>query len=103
MTSIVHKKSDQTPISSYAYGYDDAGQRKWVKRASGCGDVYKYDATDQLTNVLYEATNPDSSPSAWTNEARYIFDAAGNRTSVELTNTGTTSYTCVSDQFMRGN
>ena len=46
-----------------------------------------------MTNVLYEATNPDASPSAWTNEARYVFDAAGSRTSVELTNTGTTSCT----------
>jgi hypothetical protein len=50
-------------ISSYGYGYDDAGYRKWVKRSSGCGDVYKYDASDQLTNVFYDATNPDTTPS----------------------------------------
>jgi len=79
-------------MSSYAYGYDDAGQRKWVKRASGNGDVYKYDATDQLTNVWYEASNPDTTPSAWTNEVTYYFDAAGNRTNVTATNTGTTVY-----------
>jgi RHS repeat-associated protein len=64
-----------------------------VKRADGNGDVYAYDAINQLTNVLYEASNPDTSPSAWTNEARYAFDPAGNRTSVTLTSTGTTSYT----------
>jgi RHS repeat-associated protein len=64
-----------------------------VKRANGKGDVYAYDATDQLTNVLYEALNPDTSPSAWTNEARYAFDPAGNRTSVTLTNSGTVNYT----------
>jgi YD repeat-containing protein len=54
--------------------------------------VYKYDATDQLTNVLYEATNPDTTPSAWTNEVTYHFDAAGNRTNVTATNSGTTVY-----------
>jgi RHS repeat-associated protein len=93
MTNIVHRKADQSTISRYAYGYDDAGQRLWVKRANGRGDVYAYDATDQLTNVLYEALNPDTSPSAWTNEARYAFDPAGNRTSVTLTNSGTVNYT----------
>jgi RHS repeat-associated protein len=72
---------------------EGAGNRVWVKRANGRGDVYQYDPTDQLTNVLYEATNPDATPSVWTNEVRYVFDAAGNRTSVTATNTGTTSYT----------
>ena len=46
------------------------------------GDVYAYDAADQLTNVLYNATNPDTAPSAWTNETTYSFDSAGNRTNV---------------------
>jgi RHS repeat-associated protein len=93
LTNLVHKRENESVISSFGYGYDDAGNRKWVKRANGKGDVYKYDAIDQLTNVLYEATNPDGTPSAWTNEARYVFDAAGNRTSVTLTNSGTTTYT----------
>lgn len=44
-------KSDESVISSYAYGFDDAGQRTYVKRANGKGDVYHYDATDQLTKV----------------------------------------------------
>lgn len=39
---------------------------------------FRYDATDRLTNVLYEALNPHSSPTGWTNEARYAFDPAGN-------------------------
>jgi YD repeat-containing protein len=71
MTNILHRKSDQTTLSRYAYGYDDAGRRICVQRANGRGDVYRYDATDQLTNVLYEALNPHSGPAAWTNEARY--------------------------------
>jgi RHS repeat-associated protein len=79
-------------ISQYEYGYDGAGNRRWVKRANGRGDVYRYDATDQLTNVLYEAINPDTTPSAWTNEVRYVFDAAGNRESVTRTHSGTVTY-----------
>jgi RHS repeat-associated protein len=93
MTNIVHRKADQSTISRYTYGFDDAGQRLWVKRANGRGDIFRYDATDQLTNVLYEALYPDTSPSAWTNEARYAFDPAGNRTSVTFTNSGTVNYT----------
>ena len=68
--------------SRYQYGYDDAGNRTWVKRAhqSALGDVYTYDAADQLTNVLYNASDPDTAPSGWSNEVSYAFDAAGNRT-----------------------
>jgi YD repeat-containing protein len=70
MTNILHRRSDQTTLSRYAYGYDDAGRRIWVQWANGRGDVYRYDPTDQLTNV-YEALNPHGSPAAWTNEVRY--------------------------------
>ncbi|HUJ11798.1 MAG TPA: hypothetical protein VL171_17445 [Verrucomicrobiae bacterium] len=40
------------------------------------------DAADQLTNVLYSAANPDTNPSAWSNETQYAFDSAGNPTNV---------------------
>ena len=99
MTSIVYKKNDQnqTVISSHEYGYDNAGQRKWLKRLNGNGDVYDYDATGQLTNVLYEATNPDTTtPGGVTNQTRFRYDKAGNRISVVVSNstgTTTTSYT----------
>jgi RHS repeat-associated protein len=96
MTNLWHYKAVSgvtNTISQFSYGYDSAGNRVWVKRASGKGDVYQYDPTDQLTNVLYEATTPDATPSGWTNEVRYVFDAAGNRTSVTRTNSGTISYT----------
>lgn len=95
VTNIHHQVTTgggSTTLSRYQYGYDPAGNRLWVKRANGKGDVYKYDPIDQLTNVLYEASNPDTSPGTWTNEARFVFDAAGNRSSVTYTNTGTQSY-----------
>ncbi len=53
-----------------------------MKRATGLGDVYGYDAANQLTNVLYDAINPDSAPSAPLRETMYSFDSAGNRTNV---------------------
>ena len=72
--------------------YDARNQLTDLIYAANDRERFAYDATDQLTNVLYEAANPDTTPSAWTNEARYAYDAAGNRSSVTLTNTGTTSY-----------
>ena len=95
LTNLWHRQisgGSTNTISRYQYGFDDAGNRTWVKRANGKGDVYKYDATDQLTNVLYEASNPDASPSAWTNAVGYYFDAAGNRTQVVSTVSGTSVY-----------
>lgn len=83
LTSIWHKQGANT-ISRYQYGYDDAGNRKWVRRAhqSDKGDVYGYDAADQLVNVKYNASNPDGSPSSWDREVTYAYDAAGNRTNL---------------------
>ena len=95
LSNIWHRQisgGSTNTISRYQYGFNDSGNRTWVKRANGKGDVYKYDATDQLTNVLYEATNPDTTPSAWTNEVSYFFDAAGNRTNVTVAGVGTTTY-----------
>jgi uncharacterized protein RhaS with RHS repeats len=57
--------------------------------------VYKYDASDQLTNVVYDATNPDTTPSGGTNLVTYYFDPAANRTSVVqvIPNTSTNTIT----------
>ena len=92
LTNIWHQQvngNTTNTISQYQYGYDDAGNRTWVKRAhqSDLGDVYAYDAANQLTNVLYDAMNPESNPSGWSNSVGYVFDAAGNRTNVtQITN-----------------
>jgi RHS repeat-associated protein len=81
LTSLVNYKPGGTVLSSYAYGYDNAGNRKWMKRSSTKGDVYTYDADDQITSVIYDATTPDGTPSAGTNQTRYVIDEAGNWTS----------------------
>ncbi len=91
VTNIVHSVAS-TNFASFAYGYDSVDRRTFVKHADGKGDVFRYDPIDQVTNVLYQATNPDSTPSAPLREVSYSLDAAGNRTSV--TDNGTpTAYT----------
>ena len=79
-------------FAKFDYGYDTVDRRTFVKRDSSLGDVFKYDQIDQVTNVLYNASNPDSSPSGATNSVFYVHDSVGNRTSV--TDGGSsTSYT----------
>jgi hypothetical protein len=58
--------STTNTISQHLYGYDGAGNRVWHKFATGRGDVYRYDGADQLTNVLYNAATPDTTPTGWT-------------------------------------
>ena len=71
------------------YGYDALGNRAFTTRTKATanspatGDVYRYDATGQLTGVKYYAQNPqdryDLAVSVG-NDAQYDYDAAGNRT-----------------------
>lgn len=65
--------------------------RRIYPNTNGCGDVHSYDAADQVTRVLYDATNSDSSPRAWSNDVRYIIDPAGNWTNRTQISGGTTN------------
>ena len=72
-------------------GYNGVGDRDFTVRQLGnggtppSGDVYRYDATGQLTGVKYDALNPqdryDLAVSVG-NDAHYGYDAAGNRDTV---------------------
>ena len=89
LTSLAHQ-SGGTTLASFAYAYNTVNHRTSVTYASGLGDVYGYDATEQLTGVQYGATNPVSSaPSSPQSTQSYAYDAVGNRTGV--TQDGTTS------------
>jgi RHS repeat-associated protein len=85
----ITNKTGSTPFASVMYGYNSMNNRTFVKRETGKGDVYRYDPTDQVTNVLYEATNPDSTPSSPERTVGYVYDAVGNRNS--LTDNGSTT------------
>ncbi|MBV9008360.1 MAG: RHS repeat protein, partial [Verrucomicrobia bacterium] len=62
---------------TFGYQYDSVGNREWVKRDGGTGDVYSYDLSDQVTTTQLNIPNPDTTaPGAQT----IVYDANGNRT-----------------------
>lgn len=92
MTSLVHKKGG-TAFASFAQGYDNVNRKKYVKREDGKGDVYAYDKTDQLTQVRYDATNPDGTPTGAQRTVAYTYDSVGNRQRVAVSGVSNTAYT----------
>ncbi len=69
-------------LQSFQYGYDNVGNRVWVKYKTGSGDVYNYDETYQLVGVKYGVSNPEDGYDlavATTREVTYGYDALGNR------------------------
>ncbi|MDD2707700.1 MAG: DUF6531 domain-containing protein [Verrucomicrobiae bacterium] len=74
------------------YGFDNVGNRLWVKNKNGRGDVYQYNANYEVTGVKYNVKNPADGYAAATNPSRtviYNLDAVGNRTSVTDNGTNT--------------
>ena len=74
------------------YGYDSVGNRKWIKRDGGTGDVFRYDQADQANAVKLNIVHPDTTPSPAPSIA---YDANGNRTTFSpygTTDTYTTNY-----------
>jgi RHS repeat-associated protein len=77
--SIDHLKAGVS-FARFNYGYDNVNRRKFVQYDNAKGDVYTYDAIDQVTDVKYDVTNPDGVPGAATRTVNYGLDASGNRT-----------------------
>ncbi|MEJ7740512.1 MAG: RHS repeat-associated core domain-containing protein [Chitinophagaceae bacterium] len=75
----------------FDYGYDNVGRQKFVQRDNNKGDVYLYDAIDQVDNVKYDVTNPGGNPGLPVRTVTYQWDASGNRTSM-IDNGITTDY-----------
>ncbi len=79
------------------YGYNAAGNRAWTvqgaltpQSGSPIGEVYQYDATDQVTGVKYGAANPNLGYAQATAPAKtetFGYDAAGNRATSATNNT----------------
>lgn len=73
--SVSHALTSGT--RSFTYAYDDVGNRQWMKRESGLGDVYGYDLADQVDAVQLNVSNPDTTAIG----AQTIsYDQNGNRT-----------------------
>ncbi|MEJ7827384.1 MAG: RHS repeat-associated core domain-containing protein, partial [Segetibacter sp.] len=81
-----------TSFARFEYGYDNVNRRTFVKRDGGKGDVYSYNASDQLTSIRYDASNPESTPANPLRTVNYNWDATGNRTTV-IDNGIATTYT----------
>ena len=89
--TMLNHLSNGISFARFDYGYDSVNRRKFVKRDSSLGDAFVYDAVDQVTNVLYNATNPDTTPSSPSSTTGYGLDAVGNRTAVTVTTTNSVS------------
>jgi RHS repeat-associated protein len=81
LVSIEHRKGALS-LATYQQGFDKLNRKKFVKRSDGKGDVFSYDANDQLVKVQYNATNPNTTPTSPDRVVNYAYDKAGNRLSV---------------------
>jgi RHS repeat-associated protein len=90
MLSVDNKKG-AVSFARFDYGYDNVNRRKFVQYDNLKGDVYTYDAIEQVTDVKYNVTNPAGVPGAPARSVNYGLDASGNRTTV-TDNITTTSY-----------
>ncbi|MEJ7677489.1 MAG: hypothetical protein WKG06_06380 [Segetibacter sp.] len=74
----------------FDYGYDPLNRRTFVRRnydpgnplTSDMGDVYSYDAIDQITEVQYDVTDPGGTKVDPKRTVNYEWDSTGNRTTV---------------------
>jgi RHS repeat-associated protein len=85
-------KKGATSFAKFNYGYDIVDRRTYVQYDNAKGDVYSYDAIDQVTDVKYDVTNPDGTPGTPARAVNYVWDPAGNRTTV-TDNAVPTAYT----------
>jgi RHS repeat-associated protein len=91
VTHIAHSLAGGN-ARTFDYGYDSVGNRKWIKRDGGNGDVFRYDLADEVTAVKLNIAHPDTTPTPTPNIA---YDANGNRTTFSpygTTDTYTTKY-----------
>jgi RHS repeat-associated protein len=96
LTTLNHTHSG-TSFARFDYGYDSVNRRTFEQRDLAAGDVYGYDAIDQVAGVNYDATNPTSNASGAERTVGYTYDAVGNRTHVNDNVNGNASYTANAD------
>jgi RHS repeat-associated protein len=76
VTSIQHLLNGTTRTLNYGY-YPNCNNRKWTKHEDGYGDVFGYDLADQVTAVLLDVQNPDTTS---VGDQSIFYDGSGNRT-----------------------
>ena len=61
-----------------AYGYCDLDRRIWRRVDGDRGDRYGYDALGQVTDVKYDALDPQTgTPTDWSRLVQYQWDPVG--------------------------
>jgi RHS repeat-associated protein len=95
-TTLNHTLSGAS-FARFDYGYDSVNRRTYEQRNQASGDVYGYDAIDQVASINYDATNPTSGTTGTDRTVGYTYDAVGNRSAVTDSVNGNTSYTANSD------
>jgi RHS repeat-associated protein len=76
VTSIQHLLNGTTRTLNYGY-YPNSNNRKWTKHEDGYGDAFGYDLADQVTAVLLDVQNPDTTS---VGDQSIFYDGSGNRT-----------------------
>jgi RHS repeat-associated protein len=76
LTSTALESSGNTDLDSYAYGYNQAGQRTNVTRTLGDFVSYTYDNEGELKTALGKVSG--GATNRWQEQFGYTYDAAGN-------------------------
>ena len=72
----VQSRAQHQPVAAYAY--DALSRRTSVTLSNGTQSTYSYDPVSQVTNILHQLT-ATSTP---INQAEYVYNPVGNRTSL---------------------
>lgn len=87
----VDNKTGTLSFAKFDYGYNNVSMRTYMQRDNAKGDAYSYDAIDQVTDVLYNVTDPGGTKLNPDRTVNYIYDPSGNRNSLN-DNSVTTNY-----------
>ncbi|MCF6313821.1 MAG: RHS repeat-associated core domain-containing protein [Verrucomicrobiales bacterium] len=90
--SVVNS-SNAGALEQLSYGYSAVGQRLYMQRADGRGDLYGYDNARQLTGAAIDIDSPSTGGIGLpANDMSYAYDLGGNR-SQSIDGGVTTNYT----------
>lgn len=77
--SVAHS-SNAGALEQLSYGYSAVGQRLYMQRADGRGDLYGYDDARQLTGAGIDIDSPSTGGIGLpVNDMSYAYDLGGNR------------------------
>ena len=97
----VDNRKGTISFARFDYGYDNINRRTFMQRDNSKGDVYSYDAIDQVTKVLYDATNPGTNPQNPAITESFDWDPVGNRNKLTINATSTLYTTNILNEYIK--